>query len=204
MTHHPRRTCVACGRKDEPRAMVRVVVAPDGEVAVDITGGALGRGGYVHPSASCLASAPRGLMKSFRRPIAADDARLSGLLDDAAKRRIAGLLGAAVRSRQVFLGAEIAGSAWQRGRASLLVVARDAAAAAQVGSVMHAIGEGGAIAWGTKAELGRLVGRSELAVLGIASRSLATALRSAVAMVKSVGPHEGLQALPAAVATEVR
>jgi len=84
------------------------------------------------------------------------------------------------------------------------VVARDAAAAAQVGSVMHAIGEGGAIAWGTKAELGRLVGRSELAVLGIASRSLATALRSAVAMVKSVGPHEGWKALPAAVATEVR
>jgi predicted RNA-binding protein YlxR (DUF448 family)/ribosomal protein L30E len=200
------RTCVGCGRTDEPGAMARVVAAPDGQIAVDLSGGAFGRGAYVHPSRGCLASAPRGLTKSFRRPVDASAARLAGLLESAANRRIGGLLGSAVRSGQVALGAEAAGGAWQTGRVDLLVVARDAAAAAAVGSVMQAIAQGGAIAWGTKAELGRMVGRSELAVLGIASRSISTAVRSAMAMASSVGPREAMQEPPsgAAVATEDR
>jgi len=206
----PRRTCVGCVREDDPRNLVRLVVAPDGQVAVDLGGGraapAFGRGAYVHANARCLASAPRGLTKSLRRPIDTSAARLGAQLQEAAQRRVAGLLGSAIRSRQVWLGAENAGAAWQSGKVDLLVVARDAAAGALLGSVMNAIAQGAAVAFGTKEELGNLVGRSELGVLGIGSRSIAAAIRSVLGMVSSVGAREAMQQslVGGAVATEDR
>ena len=64
-----RRTCIGCGRSDEPEAMLRLIVAPTGEVAIDLAGGKFGRGAHVHATPRCLAGTPRGLTKSFRRPI---------------------------------------------------------------------------------------------------------------------------------------
>jgi predicted RNA-binding protein YlxR (DUF448 family) len=191
-------------QEDEPRNLVRLVVAPDGQVAVDLAGG--GRGAYVHPRPRCLALAPRGLTKSLRRRVDTSAGHLGAQLEEAARRRVAGLLGSAVRSRQVTLGAENAGAAWQSGKVELLVVARDAAAGAMVGSVMNAIAQGGAVAWGTKAELGKLLGRSEVGVLGISSRSIASAIRSAMVMITSVGAREAMQQslVGGAVATEDR
>jgi ACS family tartrate transporter-like MFS transporter len=78
------------------------------------------------------------------------------------------------------LGAAASGIAFENGKAHLLVVARDAAAAASVGRIMYAIKNGGAVAWGTKLSLGALVGKLEVAVLGVTSQPLAAALRSAV------------------------
>jgi predicted RNA-binding protein YlxR (DUF448 family)/ribosomal protein L30E len=201
----PQRTCVGCGQEDAPPSMVRLVVSPAGEVAVDLVGS--GRGAYVHPTTPCLALAPRGLTKSFRHQVDTSPARLAALVETAVQRRIGGLVGSAIRSRQVVLGAESAGMAWQNGRAELLVVARDAAAGALLGSVKHAVAEGDAVAWGTKAELGNLVGRAELGVVGITSRSIAEAVRSAMGMVSSAGAREAMQKQsPAggAVATEDR
>jgi len=185
------RTCVGCGRTDEPGAMVRLVLSESGEVAVDLAGGQFGRGAHVHASPRCLASAARGLMKNFRRPIVTGPRELAQAIAAAADRRVAGLLASAARTRQLEVGAETAGKAFESGTAHLLVVARDAAAAASVGSVMHAIARGGAVAWGSKAELGSLVARSEVAVLGIASRPLAAAVRSAVMVANGVAPSGG-------------
>jgi predicted RNA-binding protein YlxR (DUF448 family) len=172
------RMCVGCGRVDEAEAMVRLVVSDAGEIAVDLARGAFGRGAHVHPSPKCVASAPKGLARSFKRAIATSPAELAQALAEAADRRVQGLLAAAARSGRVEFGAEKAGEAFEQGRVSLLVVARDAAAAASVGSVMRAVAKGGAVAWGTKAELGSLVRKSEVGVLGIASQSIAAALRS--------------------------
>jgi predicted RNA-binding protein YlxR (DUF448 family) len=158
--------------------MVRLVVSEAGEVAVDLARGAFGRGAHVHASPKCIASAPKGLARSFKRSIAIGPAELAQALAQAADRRARGLVAAAVRSGRFEVGAETAGEAFEKGRVSLLVVARDAAAAASVGSVMRAVAKGGAIAWSTKAELGRLVGKSEVGVLGIVSPSIAEALRS--------------------------
>jgi predicted RNA-binding protein YlxR (DUF448 family) len=172
------RTCVGCGSVDDAEAMVRLVVSEAGEVAVDLARGAFGRGAHVHPRGRCIASAPKGLAKSFKRSIATSPEELAHAFAEAADRRVRGLLAAAARGGNVLVGADFAGEAFQNGRVPLLVVARDAASAASVGSVMHAIANGGAIAWGTKAELGSLVRKSEVAVLGIASQSIAAALRS--------------------------
>jgi predicted RNA-binding protein YlxR (DUF448 family) len=181
-----RRTCVGCGQVDAADTMVRLVVSDEGQVAVDLAGGAFGRGAHVHPSPQCLEGAPRGLAKSFKRAPFATAAELAQGIASAADRRARGLLASAVRSNQVEIGAEMAGEAFGRGKVALLVVARDAKSAASVGSIMHAVAQGGAVAWGTKAELGSLVKKSEVAVLGIVSQPIAAALRSVVTMASRV------------------
>ncbi len=53
---HPIRTCVGCRGTTGKYALIRVVEGADGPV-VDPDGGAPGRGGYVHPDASCVTAA---------------------------------------------------------------------------------------------------------------------------------------------------
>jgi predicted RNA-binding protein YlxR (DUF448 family) len=180
------RTCVGCGQTDAPKRLVRLVIAPSGEVAVDLAGGQFGRGAHVHASPRCVATAPRGLSKTFHQSVGVTAQELAQSIVAAADRRIAGLLASAARSRNLEIGAVQAGQAFEDGKAYLLVVARDAAAAASVGRIMHAVANGGAVAWGTKILLGSLAGKLEVAVLGITSQPLAAALRSAVSMSNGV------------------
>ena len=72
-------------------------------------------------------------------------------------RRIEGLLAAAVRSRRLARGADAVTGACRRGEAALVVVACDAAAAAELTEVRRAVAEGRAVAWGTKQRLGAIV-----------------------------------------------
>ncbi|MGQ0549874.1 MAG: RNase P modulator RnpM [Armatimonadota bacterium] len=57
--HVPQRQCVACRQMRPKREMVRVVRTPAGDVRVDLTGKASGRGAYVCPSEGCAAAAVR-------------------------------------------------------------------------------------------------------------------------------------------------
>jgi len=201
------RTCVGCGQLDAAVSMVRLVVSDGGDVAVDLAGGRFGRGAHVHPSPRCLASAPRGLAKSFKRSIEVTPDALASALVAAANRRVLGLIASAVRSQRVEIGGEMAGKAMESGKAHLLVVARDAQSAASLGPVMRAVADGSAVAWGTKEELGRLVRKSEVAVLGIVSKPLAAAVRSAVMLASSVAQRAGSTHEPrarGAMATEDR
>jgi ribosomal protein L7Ae-like RNA K-turn-binding protein len=170
----------------EADTMVRLVISEGGEVAVDLAGGAFGRGAHLHSSLKCLDGAPRGLAKSFKRQIGVTPGELARAIVTAADRRALGLLSSAARSGKVQIGADLAGEAFGTGKVALLVVARDAKSAASVGSVMHAVAKGGAVAWGTKEELGSLVNKSEVGVLGIVSQPIAAALRSVVTMASSV------------------
>ena len=45
--HIPERTCVTCGSKKPKRELVRIASSPEGQVSVDVTGKAPGRGAYV-------------------------------------------------------------------------------------------------------------------------------------------------------------
>jgi predicted RNA-binding protein YlxR (DUF448 family)/ribosomal protein L30E len=183
------RTCIGCGRTDSPEEMVRLVISPEGEVAVDLAGGRFGRGAHVHASPRCLASAPKGLSRSFRRPMAVTAGALASAITEAAERRATGLLSSAVRSQRVEIGAERSGQAMESGKVRLLVVARDAAAGASTGPVLRAVAAGNAVAFGTKADLGALVGKSEVAVLGVSSEPIAVALRAAVRTASSVAEN---------------
>ncbi|HHT26807.1 MAG TPA: YlxR family protein [Firmicutes bacterium] len=53
----PQRTCVGCRQVRAKKELVRIVRTPDGNVLVDPTGKASGRGGYICPSVTCLEQA---------------------------------------------------------------------------------------------------------------------------------------------------
>ena len=56
----PKRLCSGCQTFQDKKAMVRVVRTPTGEVAVDPTGKAPGRGGYVCKNVECIQKARSG------------------------------------------------------------------------------------------------------------------------------------------------
>jgi uncharacterized protein len=51
--HIPQRTCIGCREVQGKRQLVRVVRQADGQVRLDVTGKALGRGAYVHDKLAC-------------------------------------------------------------------------------------------------------------------------------------------------------
>ena len=55
----PRRMCCGCGEMFDKRSLVRVVRSPEGEVSLDLTGKASGRGAYICRSAACLKKAQK-------------------------------------------------------------------------------------------------------------------------------------------------
>ena len=53
----PQRKCVGCGEKKDKLDLWRVVKSPEGEVSLDKTGKAAGRGAYICHSVTCLKKA---------------------------------------------------------------------------------------------------------------------------------------------------
>lgn len=82
--HIPERTCVACGSKKPKRELVRIASSPEGQVSVDVTGKAPGRGAYVC-GADCWDTAlGRGrLARSLGRQLSKND--LESLRDGSAE-----------------------------------------------------------------------------------------------------------------------
>ena len=69
------RTCIGCGTSEDKREVVRFVRMPDGNVEVDPTGKANGRGAYVHSSLECFETAirKRKIAAALRTTIDEDD-----------------------------------------------------------------------------------------------------------------------------------
>ena len=51
------RKCTGCGEQKPKKELVRVVKTPDGEILLDLTGKASGRGAYICHNAECLKKA---------------------------------------------------------------------------------------------------------------------------------------------------
>ena len=51
----PQRKCIGCAERRDKGDLVRVVRTPDGEIRLDSTGRAAGRGAYLCKSEKCLA-----------------------------------------------------------------------------------------------------------------------------------------------------
>ena len=61
----PLRKCTGCGEMFDKRTLVRVVKSPEGEVSLDLTGKASGRGADVCKNPNCLNMARK--KKAFER-----------------------------------------------------------------------------------------------------------------------------------------
>jgi len=82
--HVPQRTCVGCREVNAKRQLVRVVRTAGGQVEVDPTGKAAGRGAYLHERRTCWAHAleRRSLDQALRMTITeADRDRLRAIGD---------------------------------------------------------------------------------------------------------------------------
>ncbi len=53
----PLRKCTGCGEQKQKKELVRVVKTPNGEILLDLTGKASGRGAYICNNAECLKKA---------------------------------------------------------------------------------------------------------------------------------------------------
>ena len=53
----PMRTCTGCGEQKQKRELVRVVKNKTGEISLDLTGKAAGRGAYICRKAECFMTA---------------------------------------------------------------------------------------------------------------------------------------------------
>lgn len=194
----PVRTCVGCAARVDTatESVVRLVQGPDGALAVDASGGGFGRGAHLHPRPACIAgAAARGLPRSLKTSglvvesssgtAALSSASLAEAIRDAMNRRLFGLMASAVRARALALGSDAVTGACQRNEARLVIVACDAAAAADLTEVRRAVAEGRGVAWGTKQTLaalchkGRATGEG-LGVVAITSKHLAWAIAEAV------------------------
>lgn len=195
--HGGARTCVGCGGRvprDRVRLeLVRVVLSPDDRPVVDLGGSSaswrsveptrrVGRGAWIHARPACLsAGARRGLARSLRTRVVTDGEELARQIALAATRRVEALLSSARRANKAAIGSTAAANA--SGRLRLLLVARDAAAAAQEAHVAHALNEGRVLVWGDKAGLARSLNWARpVAVIAITDDGLAEALRHAVAL----------------------
>ena len=69
----PKRLCSGCQTFQDKKAMVRIVRTPTGEVVVDPTGKAPGRGGYVCKNAECIqqARSGKGLERALKTSVPA-------------------------------------------------------------------------------------------------------------------------------------
>jgi predicted RNA-binding protein YlxR (DUF448 family) len=69
--HEPARTCVGCRAEAGKRGLIRLVRRAEGGAVVDSTGGATGRGAYLHDDPLCieLARKRRALDRALRTTI---------------------------------------------------------------------------------------------------------------------------------------
>jgi uncharacterized protein len=177
------RTCVGCRTATTPSELVRLVLGPDGTLVADARGGALGRGAWVHPTAECVAHAvPRGVARALKTEIKTTADELLGQLRDQGMRRVLALISSAKAARKVAAGGTAASEAIARGDVELVVVARDARAAAELSTIAAAVGRGQGLVIGTKAELGVALGRPDTGVVAILDAGIGASLRRAAVL----------------------
>ena len=64
----PQRKCIACQDRESKKELIRIVKTKDGEIFLDLTGKANGRGAYICKSSECLKKAikTKALNKAFK------------------------------------------------------------------------------------------------------------------------------------------
>jgi predicted RNA-binding protein YlxR (DUF448 family) len=167
---HAQRTCVACRAVVDRSALVRLIEGPEGAVAIDARGSAGGRGAWVHPSRECIRTAAKrhAAERSLKVPTREVDAdALIAQARDSFARRATGLLSTAFRARSMAVGADVVDHAVSEGRAALLVVARDAGDTTRSRAETLASTGVSLRAFGSRAELGALFGRGEVAIAAV-------------------------------------
>ena len=123
------RTCIGCKTKHDQGELLRLVCGTTGEVMVDPTGRAPGRGAYVCYDARCFGKSfkPARLASVFRRPVSPPglDA-VYGKILSAFHDRLGSCLSFAQKAGKLVSGHMSLRQACSRGRVTYMVLAEDA------------------------------------------------------------------------------
>ena len=199
--HAAERLCAGCREHGAREDLVRFAIHVEDGVAMlvpDVTRKLGGRGVSVHPTAKCLALAVDrgGFARAASARIDTDAKALGAMLAAQLEQRARGLVQAAIRGRHATLGDDTTQKALAERRVVSVVLASDAAA--RTAELSETLGRltvgrlgGHAHVLGTKAELGKLVGRDELAVVGITDEGIAAALAHVVEQLRGVSGTTG-------------
>ena len=71
----PVRSCISCRKRENPSALIRVVLV-DGKVIPDFKGGAAGRGAWLHKKCAEVATARNAFRFAFKQEEAVDVSEL--------------------------------------------------------------------------------------------------------------------------------
>jgi predicted RNA-binding protein YlxR (DUF448 family) len=175
------RTCVGCREVAARDALVRFAISVEDGVAMlvpDVSHKLGGRGASVHPSRKCIEQGIKrgGFARAASARVDADAETLCDALTTQLAMRAKGLLLGAIRGKLAVVGADGTEKAIAERRIVALVLASDASArTSEVAASMARLG-GRAVTLMTKAELGKLLGRDEVAVIGLVDDGVAGAL----------------------------
>lgn len=194
------RTCVGCRTAEPAGGLVRLVLDPEGDLLVDPKGGSFGRGAWLHARPECVRKGvPGGIARTLRASVRATPEAVAERLRAAGRRRLEGLLAAAMGAKKLAVGSGAVEEAAEHGEVRLVVVASDARAAASSNAVRSLIEKGRAVALFTKVELGALFGRTEVGVVAVLDEGLAVSLREAAELSSFTLPQKRLRQSEAVV-----
>jgi uncharacterized protein len=161
---------------------LRLAVRPEPPyVAPDVGRRLGGRGVSVHPTPACLRAAVQrgGLARAVRAPIPMTPEELMQLASQQYRRRAEGLLSSAHRAGRTAVGTDAVREAMAQRRLMLLVVAADASNRRQDMERQAERLGGSCAVLGTRASLGPLFHRDEVALVGITEPALAAEIAMA-------------------------
>lgn len=167
----PERTCVGCRTNRQVRELLRLACTPQGEVFTNGLGRGIGRGAYVCFDAACIRKAlhPSKLKAAFKRPVTVpSEGTVCEAAAQALRTRLGSYLSMAQKAGLAISGAVPLRRALVQGHIAYLVLAEDIAAARA--QEYHTWCQQHNIPWLTlfsKAELGRLLGKSSRSAVGL-------------------------------------
>ncbi len=186
------RQCVGCGERTERASMVRLVVAPDGGLVVDLKGRLPGRGAWVHARASCVESAearPHGLHRALRQKV--DASGLAAKVREAVRNAMFHGFSLAAAGGGLVVGFERLVTAIVEGRVQDVLVAEDTASRT-VQALGRVIEENRpehpalTIPW-TRENVGTQIGQGPCAVIGVVAVPATDYLRAQLQRFRDLG-----------------
>lgn len=167
----PARTCIGCRANRQARELLRLACTPQGTVYADGSGRGPGRGAYVCFDAACIRKAlhPSKLKAAFKRSVTPPP---EGSVQEAAthvlRTRLSSYLSMAQKAGMAISGSVPLRRALVQGRIQYLVLAEDIAVArAQEYYTLCQQRNVPWLTWFSKADLGRLLGKSSRSAVGL-------------------------------------
>jgi len=195
------RRCIATGELHERAALVRLVVAPDGQLVPDVEGRLPGRGLWLTPRRDIVERAvtKRLFTRAARRPVLVPP-ELADRIEALLAQRCRDMIGLARRSGVAVAGFERVTETVRRGDAGLLVFARDGAEAGRrkLAGLGRAVPSAAAL---TAAELGAAFGRERVVHVAVGPGRLALRLladlRRLAGLRAEAAADDGMDSAPA-------